>query len=106
MRFIPAAQVIKVYVRGEKDQFPDGGKMSQYLNSLVVGKSTVDIKGPIGRLQYMGKGRFMLGKKYLPVKKQIGMMAVRPKSPPTQTWGLGPGSFLKSLLVCLACPYP
>jgi len=67
--------VIKVYVRGEKDQFPDGGKMSQYLNSLVVGKSTVDIKGPIGRLQYMGKGRFMLGKKYLPIKKQIGMMA-------------------------------
>eukprot|EP00240_Pyramimonas_obovata_P005765 CAMPEP_0118936090 /NCGR_PEP_ID=MMETSP1169-20130426/16006_1 /TAXON_ID=36882 /ORGANISM="Pyramimonas obovata, Strain CCMP722" /LENGTH=333 /DNA_ID=CAMNT_0006879201 /DNA_START=115 /DNA_END=1116 /DNA_ORIENTATION=- len=67
--------VIKVYKKGEKPQFPDGGKMSQYLDSLEVGKDTIDIKGPVGRVNYKGFGQFLIGRKELPKKKNIGMMA-------------------------------
>eukprot|EP00976_Prorocentrum_cordatum_P101738 1192768-Prorocentrum_minimum.AAC.1 len=69
------SQVIKVYKKGEKPQFPDGGKMSQHLDSLEVGKDTVDIKGPTGRVNYKGCGQFVLGRKELPKKHNIGMMA-------------------------------
>uniref|UniRef100_A0A0D9VLJ9 Nitrate reductase n=1 Tax=Leersia perrieri TaxID=77586 RepID=A0A0D9VLJ9_9ORYZ len=37
--------------------FPDGGLMSQYLDSLPLG-ATVDIKGPIGHIEYAGRGAF------------------------------------------------
>lgn len=39
--------VVKVYRRGEQKQFPDGGKMSQYLDSLKIGDN-VDVMGPCG----------------------------------------------------------
>lgn len=67
--------VIKVYAKGVKEQFPDGGKMSQYLDSLTVGVDTVDIKGPFGRVEYMGRGKFEVGKKPLPLKTHLGFMA-------------------------------
>lgn len=67
--------VIKVYAGGVKEQFPDGGKMSQFLHSLVVGKDSVEIKGPFGRVEYRGRGQFELAKKPLPLKKQVGMLA-------------------------------
>ena len=51
--------------------------MSQYLDTLEVGKDTVDIKGPVGRVNYKGCGQFLLGRKELPKKNNIGMMAVR-----------------------------
>jgi hypothetical protein len=71
-------KVIKVYAKGVKEQFPDGGKMSQYLESLTVGKDTVDIKGPFGRVEYLGRGKFEIGKKPLPLKTHLGFMAVGP----------------------------
>jgi len=37
-------------------KFPDGGKMSQYLDSLIIG-DTIDVRGPSGRLQYKRNGR-------------------------------------------------
>ncbi|CEL99134.1 unnamed protein product [Vitrella brassicaformis CCMP3155] len=65
--------MIKVYRGGEKDSFPDGGKMSQYLESLEIG-DTIDMMGPIGMIEYKGNGLFTYGKKQIP-KKKIGMMA-------------------------------
>lgn len=65
--------VIKVYKAGELPQFPDGGKMSQYLGGLKVG-DTIDIQGPFGMIEYKGKGTFMSGRKELQ-KKHVGMMA-------------------------------
>ena len=38
---------IKVYKAGVHPKFPDGGKMSQYLDSLKIG-DTVDMRGPKG----------------------------------------------------------
>ena len=40
--------VIKVYRGGENERFPDGGKMSQYLDSLKIG-SVIAVSGPWGR---------------------------------------------------------
>uniref|UniRef100_A0A7S1DR16 NADH-cytochrome b5 reductase n=2 Tax=Hemiselmis andersenii TaxID=464988 RepID=A0A7S1DR16_HEMAN len=47
--------VIKIY--GKCDKFPAGGKMSQHLDSLSVGDK-IDVRGPMGKFEYLGKGRF------------------------------------------------
>lgn len=33
--------------------------MSQYLNDLKIG-DTIDVRGPTGRLQYLGRGQFSI----------------------------------------------
>lgn len=43
--------VIKVYFKQVHPRFPDGGKMSQHLNSLKIGDSIL-MKGPKGHLEY------------------------------------------------------
>ncbi|KAJ7418442.1 NADH-cytochrome b5 reductase 3 [Willisornis vidua] len=48
--------VVKVYFKGVHPKFPDGGKMSQYLDSLKIG-DTIDFRGPSGLLVYKGKGK-------------------------------------------------
>mmetsp|Transcript_16545 Transcript_16545/g.21890 ORF Transcript_16545/g.21890 Transcript_16545/m.21890 type:complete len:969 (-) Transcript_16545:142-3048(-) len=49
--------VIKVYFKNEHPKFPEGGKMSQYLNELQLGQ-TIDVRGPLGHINYLGKGEF------------------------------------------------
>ncbi|KAJ4817651.1 Nitrate reductase [Rhynchospora pubera] len=51
--------VIKIYFKGENLKFPDGGLMSQHLESLPIG-STIDVKGPVGHIEYTGCGNFMV----------------------------------------------
>lgn len=38
-------------------KYPEGGKMSQYLDNLPLG-STVDVRGPGGLIKYKTKGLF------------------------------------------------
>ncbi len=45
----------KVYKPNTHPKFPDGGKMSQYLDKMSIGDS-IDVKGPSGRLTYERKG--------------------------------------------------
>ncbi|XP_068627708.1 NADH-cytochrome b5 reductase 2 isoform X2 [Battus philenor] len=71
--------VIKVYFKNVHPKFPDGGKMSQYLESMKIG-DTIDFRGPSGRLQYAGKGVFLIKKmrKDPPVQivaKKLNMIA-------------------------------
>jgi cytochrome-b5 reductase len=47
--------VIKVYKAGVHPKFPLGGKLSQHLDKLKIG-DTMDIKGPKGHMEYLGKG--------------------------------------------------
>jgi len=47
------ALVIKIYKGGVHPKFPDGGKLSQHLDSLKIGE-TIDIKGPKGHMEYLG----------------------------------------------------
>jgi len=49
--------VVKAYRPCE--QFPEGGKMSQYLDNLKIGDS-LDMKGPVGEFEYLGNGKFMI----------------------------------------------
>jgi NAD(P)H-flavin reductase len=65
--------VIKVYFKETVDKFPDGGWMSQYLNDMAIG-DTLDFRGPVGKLNYLGNGVFSIGGKTKTYKK-IGMVA-------------------------------
>lgn len=70
--------VIKVYFKGVHPKFPDGGKMSQHMESLKVGDSML-MKGPKGHLDYKGNGSFTIAHKRNNIisykKKKIGMVA-------------------------------
>lgn len=70
--------VIKVY-RPLQPKFPEGGKMSQYLDSLKIGDK-IRMKGPKGHLTWIGKGgRFTFKPLGKPVQdrqcKSLGLMA-------------------------------
>lgn len=45
----------QVYFKDINPKFPEGGKMSQYLESLKI-NDTIDFRGPSGLLVYKGKG--------------------------------------------------
>jgi cytochrome-b5 reductase len=49
--------VIKVYNAGVHPKFPDGGKMSQHLDSLKIG-DMIEMKGPKGHMEYKMGGKF------------------------------------------------
>jgi cytochrome-b5 reductase len=49
--------VIKVYKAGVHPKYPEGGKLSQYIDSLKIGDS-LDMKGPKGHLTWLGQGKF------------------------------------------------
>ncbi|XP_072522334.1 NADH-cytochrome b5 reductase 1 [Salminus brasiliensis] len=49
--------VVKIYFKNVNPKFPEGGKMSQYLESLKLG-DVVDFRGPGGLLEYRGHGQF------------------------------------------------
>lgn len=70
--------VIKVYKAGVHPKFPDGGKMSQHLDSLKIG-DTIDMKGPKGHLTYLGSGKFTVKLMRKPLEersaKHFGMIA-------------------------------
>mmetsp|Transcript_14720 Transcript_14720/g.21912 ORF Transcript_14720/g.21912 Transcript_14720/m.21912 type:complete len:827 (+) Transcript_14720:61-2541(+) len=63
--------VVKVY--RPCDRFPKGGKMSQLLDSLKVGEF-IEMKGPLGEIEYKGQGNLVIRDKARFVKK-IGMIA-------------------------------
>jgi len=71
--------VLKVYKSGVHPKFPNGGKLTQHLDSIEVG-DTIDVRGPSGRLQYKQKGVFEISvdKRTPPTVKQakrVGMIA-------------------------------
>lgn len=71
--------LVKVYFANTHPKYPDGGKMSQYLEKMNVGQS-IDFRGPNGLLQYQGRGKFAIkpDKKSPPrIKeaKSVGMIA-------------------------------
>jgi cytochrome-b5 reductase len=67
--------VIKVYSAqsGNDARFPDGGKMSQYMDTIPLGGS-IDIMGPFGLIEYLGHGVFKKGRKEI-LSHNVGMLA-------------------------------
>ena len=45
--------LIKIYFKNVHPKFPEGGVMSQYIDSLQIG-DTIDVSGPKGNLSYQG----------------------------------------------------
>ncbi len=73
--------VIKVYFANTNERFPEGGKMTQHLESLKVGDSLL-MRGPKGKMTYMSKGKFGIAAGGVPRKpaqvrqaKHFGMIA-------------------------------
>ncbi|KAG4963559.1 hypothetical protein AAZX31_14G154500 [Glycine max] len=65
--------LIKVYFKGVHPKYPNGGLMSQHLDSLSIG-SMLDVKGPLGHIEYTGRGNFMVhGKQKF--AKRLAMLA-------------------------------
>lgn len=64
--------VIKVYKRNVHPKFPNGGKMSQYVDSLNIGDK-IAFRGPTGKLKYLGGGNFSIQRlrKNPPVEFQV-----------------------------------
>ena len=46
--------VVKIYKANVHPKFPDGGKMTQYLDNMNIGDS-IDVRGPSGLLVYNGR---------------------------------------------------
>jgi nitrate reductase (NAD(P)H) len=65
--------VVKIYLKGVHPKFPNGGLMSQHLDSMPIG-STLDIKGPLGHIEYTGRGNFMVHGKHK-FAKRLAMLA-------------------------------
>lgn len=70
--------VVKVYKAGVHPKFPDGGKMSQHLDSLKIGDA-IEMKGPKGHMEYLPSGKFTVKPLGKPLEhretKQIIMIA-------------------------------
>lgn len=54
---LPVLLLVQVYRPNE--QFPEGGVMSQLLDTLQIG-DTIDVKGPIGEIVYQEPGQLMI----------------------------------------------
>ena len=48
-----------MYFKNVHPKFPEGGKMSQNLESMKIG-DCIDFRGPLGRLVYKGLGTFSI----------------------------------------------
>ena len=72
--------LIKVYFKNVHPKFPLGGMMSQNLNDLKLNES-IKVRGPFGKLTYLGDGNFKILTKYKPLTykekkyKKVGMLA-------------------------------
>lgn len=51
--------LIKVYFKEVHPKFPDGGKITQFLESLQLGDE-IDVLGPKGCITYLGHGKFQV----------------------------------------------
>ena len=66
--------VIKIYRANVHPKFPQGGKMTQYLENLVV-CDVLQLSGPKGKYNYLGYGDFTESGKQLKRKTHIGHLA-------------------------------
>ncbi|VDK81599.1 unnamed protein product [Litomosoides sigmodontis] len=71
--------MVKIYFKNVNPKFPDGGKMTQFLEEMKTGE-TINFRGPSGLIVYEGNGHFVVKetKKAEPkrrVYKNVGMIA-------------------------------
>lgn len=49
---------LQVYYKNSHPAYPEGGKMSQYLDNMAIG-DTIDFRGPNGLLVYQDNGMLL-----------------------------------------------
>ena len=57
MQRVRTLRMLQVYWNNEHPRFPDGGKMSQHLESLPIG-GEMEVKGPLGHVHYLGRNKY------------------------------------------------
>lgn len=63
--------LIKVYFKNVHPKFPEGGKMTQYLENMKIGEEIM-VKGPSGRFEYVGHSKFTITKlRQAPVGRKV-----------------------------------
>ena len=65
--------IVKIYFKNQQIQFPQGGMMSQHLESMEIG-DMIEVRGPLGDFEYTGDGNFTWRGKGLRCK-EISMIA-------------------------------
>jgi cytochrome-b5 reductase len=65
---------IKTYRANVSKIFPNGGKFSQYMESLSVG-DMLQIQGPFGRIEYLGRSQWKGSGKQYGARNEIGLIA-------------------------------
>ncbi|KAF9981020.1 hypothetical protein BGZ75_007715 [Mortierella antarctica] len=65
--------VVKIYFKDTEPRFPEGGVVSQYLDSMTVGER-IAIKGPTGSFTYNGQGQYSHSSGRKGKCSQIGMI--------------------------------
>jgi cytochrome-b5 reductase len=60
--------MVKVYRAGVHPKFPEGGVMSQHMDTLKEGVDTLKFRGPTGRFEYLGNGKCTMRGKPIAVK--------------------------------------
>jgi NAD(P)H-flavin reductase len=65
--------VIKIYFKDTNPQFPDGGVVSQYLESMSIGEK-ISVKGPTGGFTFCGTGQYSHSSGRKGKCHQIGMI--------------------------------
>ncbi|KAF8971644.1 hypothetical protein BGZ46_010243 [Entomortierella lignicola] len=65
--------VVKIYFKDTDSRFPDGGVVTQYLDSMTIGER-IPIKGPIGGFTYEGQGQYSHSSRGKNRCLQIGMI--------------------------------
>ncbi|XP_075730927.1 NADH-cytochrome b5 reductase 2-like [Rhipicephalus microplus] len=67
--------MVKIYPAGVSRKHPNGGLMSQYLDSFKPGDK-IEIQGPKGRFLYEGRGQFATAEgRGLPLVTRLGLVA-------------------------------
>ncbi|CAG8522939.1 13426_t:CDS:2 [Ambispora gerdemannii] len=51
--------LIKVYFKNVHPRFPNGGFMTQHMESLAIGED-IEVKGPLGSIVYLGRGQYQV----------------------------------------------
>nr|CAB3447063.1 unnamed protein product [Digitaria exilis] len=71
-----ATSLLSSYLIGDlHPKFPSGGRMTQHLDALPVG-SYVDVKGPLGHVEYAGRGVFLVaGERRKKPVRRLAMVA-------------------------------
>lgn len=53
--------IVKVYQKNVHPKFPEGGKLTQYMDEMLFGDK-IAFRGPSGKMQYLGNGQFSIKK--------------------------------------------